>query len=131
MEKLLKPVLVAASGTTMMSIKIVNQKGMTNSTLIMSQSQISEDMAERLVRLEHDNAMLRQENDRLNREVAKIYYKVTGMRKNNYSHSSVGQVILFVCLLSAVLLTIYGMGYIDFPSLSSGANDYAIVETLR
>ena len=46
---------------------------MTNSTSIISMSQTDANMAmaEKLTRLERDNAMLKQENDRLNWELAK------------------------------------------------------------
>ena len=51
---------------------------MTNSTPIISMLQTDANMAmaEKLTKLERDNAMLKQENDRLSRELAKAFYKV-------------------------------------------------------
>ena len=88
---------------------------MTNSTSIISMSQTDDimAMAEKLTKLERDNAMLKQENDRLNRELAKAFYKVDTLKERIHSHISIGQVFVIACVVSALILAIYGVGHLS------------------
>ena len=90
---------------------------MTNRTPIIPLSQPDDimAMAEKLTRLEHDNAMLMQENNRLNRELAKAIYKVDTLKERIHTHISIGQVFVIACVLLASILVIYGIGYISHP----------------
>ena len=96
---------------------------MTNRTPIISMSQTDANMAmaEKLTRLERDNAMLKQENDRLNWELAKAFYKVDSLKERIHSHISIGQVFVIACVLLALILVIYGIGYISHPDSTLSA----------
>ena len=93
---------------------------MTNRTPIISMSQTDANiaMAEKLTRLERDNAMLKLENDRLNRELAKAFYKVDTLKERIHSHISIGQVFVIACVLLAVVLAIYGMGHLGHSDMT-------------
>ena len=94
---------------------------MTNKTPITPQSQTDDNMTmdEKLKNLEHENAMLKQENDRLNQELASAFYMIEGMRNRAHSNGSSGLVIFFICMVLALILFFYGMGYFNSISLPS------------
>ena len=96
---------------------------MTNRTPITPLSQPNDimAMAEKLTRLERDNAMLKQENDRLNWELAKAFYKVDSLKERIHSHTSIGQVFIVACVVLALILVIYGIGYISHPDSTLSA----------
>ena len=93
---------------------------MTNRTPIIPLSQPDDimAMAEKLTRLERDNAMLMQENNRLNRELAKAFYKVDTLKERIHSHISIGQVFVIACVVLAVILAIYGMGQLSHSDMT-------------
>lgn len=88
---------------------------MTDRTPIipMSQTDANMAMAEKLTRLERDNAMLKQENDRLNWELAKAFYKVDSLKERIHSHISIGQVFILACVVLALILAIYGVEHLS------------------
>lgn len=101
---------------------------MINSVLANAQPQVAENMKERLERLERANERLLLENERLNQEMRRMLHKFYGMNERVVTRSYFGHTVLVVCVVSALLMAIYGMGYIKFPDLSTAINDYPVVE---
>ena len=93
---------------------------MTNRTPIIPMTQTDDIMAmtDKLTRLERDNAMLKQENDRLSRELAKACYKVDILKERIYSHISIGQVFVVACVVLALILAIYGVGHLSHSNMT-------------
>ena len=93
---------------------------MTNRTFIipMAQTDANMAMAEKLTRLERDNAMLKQENDRLNWELAKAFYMVDSLKERIHSHISIGQVFVIACVVLALILAIYGVGHLSHSNVT-------------
>lgn len=104
---------------------------MINSVLANAQPQVAENMTERLERLERANERLMSENERLNQEMRRMRYQLYGMNERVASRSYFGHTVLVVCVVSALLMAIYGMGYIKFPDLQTAVNDYPVVENLQ
>ena len=91
----------------------------------------AEEMAERLATLEQENEKLREENAKLDRELTKALYKINRLRSRVQSGSSIGQVVIIICVLAAVLLFIYGMGFIELPDASPIEYDRTDIERIR
>ena len=104
---------------------------MTNSVLADAQPQVAESMAERLERLERANERLLTENERLNQEMKRMIHRLYGMNERVVTRSYFGHTVLVICVVSALLMAIYGMGYLKFPDLQTAVNDYPVVENLQ
>lgn len=104
---------------------------MTNNVLANAQPMAAEEMAERMDRLERANERLLLENERLNHEMEKMLHRLYGMNERVASRSYFGHTVLVACLVSVLLMAIYGMGYIEFPNLQTAINDYPVVENLQ
>ena len=111
---------------------------------VMSEKEINFEQENR--RLLQENVYLQQENARLLREVdnvkreyanldnrlTRVSYRIHHLRNRSQSKASLGQVVMVIGSLVAVLLLLYyGMGFIDYSVPSPVDYDPPVIERHR